>query len=146
MSQAHFPSIIIPSCLAMTCPSCFCFVLSAILSGLSYCLLTSSLTQEFETKRPADVETHPEQRNIFAGMSLHRRLASSSPQSKHSGGGSTTSSGYAFDNLRGGLGFPGVFDNIWSSTAVGGWTLVKEQSPALGLDSGLPSEHFNFDA
>ena len=57
-----------------------------------------------------------------------------------------TSSAYAFESLKGGLGFPGVFDNIWSSSAVGGWTLVKDQNQPLALDTGVHAEHFDFRA
>ena len=84
-------------------------------------------------------------------MSLHRRLANSSPPAQQPGADPAPLHGYVFDSLKGGLGFPGVFDNIWSSNgAIGGWTLVDQQNRPLSLDSGiaprLPHEHFNFEA
>lgn len=84
-------------------------------------------------------------------MSLHRRLANASPPAQQAGSESSALHGYVFDSLKGGLGFPGVFDNIWSSSgAISGWTLVDERNRPLSLDSGLaPSlspEHFNFEA
>lgn len=74
-------------------------------------------------------------------------LAPSGPYSSMENATNTSSS--AFNSLKGGLGFPGVFDNIWSSTAVGGWTLLEQQSQPQSLDSDLASrtvsEHWSFE-
>ncbi len=73
-------------------------------------------------------------------------MANASPPGQQPGGDLAPLHGYVFESLKGGLGFPGVFNNIWSSSAVGGWTLVDQQNRPLSLDSGLDPEHYNFEA
>lgn len=73
---------------------------------------------------------------LAAGMSLHRRVPSPSPQGTQHEYEASVGTGYVFDSLKKGLGFPGVFDTIWSSSAAGGWTLIDQQNQPLSLGSG----------